>query len=530
MRVSVRKLVIVNSLAFLVIMGVMGLDLSDTQARTTTNLLSLYDKAFEGVHYSSAAQLAFQHLMLDHQANNAGFSDDASQQDIKSVASDLELANELTQGDRERSLIQDINGMLEALPKSTDPRTAAASIDKDLSRLVGKYQADRADSVDTATSSIEQTRRSTGLIMVFAIVLGAALSIIMIRAIVPRLRYALSVAEAIADGKLDNDISAGGPTDLVQLLEALARMQKAIERNIGQIRDQSLARQLAEERRRSTMLALAEGFEKNVLTSVAAVASASDNLTYSATSLCSTADETSRQATAVASGAVEASANAQQVSTAANQLATSISEISKHVQEATNVLREISRDARLTNERMRTLSLAAQKIGDVVNLINDVAAQTNLLALNATIEAARAGEAGKGFSVVASEVKNLASQTARATGDISGQVAEMQESTRAAVSAIESITAIIDRCNQIQTTISAAVVEQDAATSQIMRNVTEAAHGTADVSHNIGEVTKASAITGEAAAAMLQESKMLLALAGTQRAEVRKFLESLRSA
>jgi len=218
------------------------------------------------------------------------------------------------------------------------------------------------------------------------------------------------------------------------------------------------------------------------------------------------------------------------VTDSASDLSASISQISKLVQEATAVFGDISNEARQTNDRMQALSKAAQNIGDVVNLINDIAAQTNLLALNATIEAARAGEAGKGFVVVAAEVKNLASQTATATDDIRSQILEMQQSTHAAVSAIESITKIIDRCNLIQTTISAAVVEQDASTSEITRNVMEAAHGTSDVSLNITAVMKAAEITGAASTDMLDESKKLLQEADVLRSEVIKFLGNVRSA
>jgi methyl-accepting chemotaxis protein len=179
---------------------------------------------------------------------------------------------------------------------------------------------------------------------------------------------------------------------------------------------------------------------------------------------------------------------------------------------------------------MQGLAKSAQKIGDVVNLINEIASQTNLLALNATIEAARAGEAGKGFAVVASEVKSLATQTAKATEEIGAQIADIQSSTTAAVDAIGGISSVIGEINTITTTIASAVEQQGAATQEIARNVQQAAQGTNEVSSNIGGVTEAAASTGAAANQVLSASGELSQQSETLRSKVETFLAGVKAA
>jgi methyl-accepting chemotaxis protein len=173
---------------------------------------------------------------------------------------------------------------------------------------------------------------------------------------------------------------------------------------------------------------------------------------------------------------------------------------------------------------------ASQKIGEVVALINDIADQTNLLALNATIEAARAGEAGKGFAVVAAEVKNLATQTSKATEEIGGQIASVQGATQNAVKAIASIGKTIGEIDQIATTIAAAVEQQGAATQEIARNVEEAAKGTQEISSNIGGVTQAANSTGAVANQVLAGARALSGQSGELRALVQSFLTQVKAA
>jgi len=208
----------------------------------------------------------------------------------------------------------------------------------------------------------------------------------------------------------------------------------------------------------------------------------------------------------------------------------SIAEISRQVSESTQIATKAVEEAARTNTTVQGLADAAQKIGEVVSLIQDIASQTNLLALNATIEAARAGEAGKGFAVVASEVKSLAAQTAKATEEIAGQIAAIQGATKEAVEAIRTIDGTIGRMSEISTAIAAAMEEQGASTKEITRNTQEAARGTQDVSQSIGHVNQAAAETGTAASQVLNSSDALGRQAETLRGDVDEFLAKIRAA
>jgi len=220
----------------------------------------------------------------------------------------------------------------------------------------------------------------------------------------------------------------------------------------------------------------------------------------------------------------------QSVASATEEMTSSVNEISRQVQESAKISGEAVKQARDTDARINALSQAAGRIGDVVKLITAIAEQTNLLALNATIEAARAGEAGRGFAVVASEVKQLASQTAKATDEISTQIAGMQTATQESVAAIKEIGGTIARISEIASTIAAAVEEQGAATQEIARNVGEAAKGTAQVASNITDVNRGAGETGSASSQVLSSAQSLSSESNHLKAEVDKFLSTVRAA
>jgi methyl-accepting chemotaxis protein len=275
---------------------------------------------------------------------------------------------------------------------------------------------------------------------------------------------------------------------------------------------------------------LIRDFEARVAALVARLSSASTQLEATARSMSDTADRTGHQTTTVASASNEASVAAQTAAAAAEQLGATIAEIARQTEESARITAHAVEQAHHTDGVVRALAEGAEKIGNVVGLINTIAGQTNLLALNATIEAARAGEAGKGFAVVASEVKSLATQTAKATDEITQQISQIQAATTEAVTAIQAITETISEVSRIGTAISGAVEEQSAATKEISRSVHQAAGGAAAVTNNIESVDKGAAATGTAAKQVLEAAQDLSQQADGLSTEVHDFSARLAAA
>ncbi len=275
---------------------------------------------------------------------------------------------------------------------------------------------------------------------------------------------------------------------------------------------------------------MAQAFQGRVGQLVAVLDQSSRALEGTARSMSATADSTTGQAATVAAAAEEASTSVQTVAVSADQLTSSIQEISHQVTQSTQITRRAVDEARRTDGIVRALAEGADKIGQVVDLITNIAGQTNLLALNATIEAARAGEAGRGFAVVASEVKSLAQQTARATEEIGAQIAQVQAATSDAVDAIRSITTTIEEVSGIAAAIAAAVEEQGAATAEIARNVQQVALSTQDVTTNITGVSQAAQDAGLAVTQVLGNAGEVTSQAGLVSGEVERFVAQLRAA
>ncbi|MBX9648282.1 MAG: HAMP domain-containing protein [Xanthobacteraceae bacterium] len=398
--------------------------------------------------------------------------------------------------------------------------------------VVDVAQKNSVASKDEVTAEMAQANRiglTMTVIVIGSLIASMVFSFLGIARPMTRLNGALG---EMAGGNLDVVIPGAGRGDEIG---DLAKTVVVIRENAEQkARDEAETKinqdQIAARQRKAEMVKLANDFEGAVGEIVETVSSASTELEASAGTLTSTAERAQELTTMVAAASEEASTNVQSVASATEEMASSINEISRQVQESARMASEAVGQAKATNDRVGELSKAAGRIGDVVELINTIAAQTNLLALNATIEAARAGDAGRGFAVVASEVKALAEQTSKATGEIGQQITGIQAATQDSVNAIKEISGTIEKLSEISSTIAAAVEEQGAATQEISRNVQQAAQGTQQVSSNITDVQRGASETGSASSQVLSAAQSLSGDSNRLKLEVGKFLNSVRAA
>jgi methyl-accepting chemotaxis protein len=412
--------------------------------------------------------------------------------------------------------------------READAASAAydAANEKATKFVDGKLQEASA----AAREQIENSQLASSLLGIAAVIIGVASAFVIGSSIANPIRAMTKAMDELAEGNLATAIPVSRHKDEIgEMALAMATFKDNAIR-AEELRAQQRQAQEERERRAQLIEDLTGNFDKTISAVIDHVASASTELNSTAQSMASTAEQTSQQASSVAAASEQASANVQTVATAAEELSASIVEISRQVSEAATISTAASEEASRTNLMVLALSDAADKISEVVKMINDIASKTNLLALNATIEAARAGDAGKGFAVVASEVKSLSNQTSRATDEIGGQIANVQEEVRRTVVAIGKIANTIDQMRDISTTIASAVEEQGVATQEIARNVQQAAQGTQEVSSNIGGVTEAAADTGSAAEQLLGAAGGLAQNSEILRGEVRNFLANVKAA
>jgi len=361
-----------------------------------------------------------------------------------------------------------------------------------------------------------------GLTILLGFVIGAAFS--------KPLQKLVGVVNALAQNDLRIKVPYTKKNDETgELARAMEVFKQNMQENDNLREEQEMLKKQAEYENRQNMTRMADDFEKAVNGVVNIVARSAIDMKGHASNLTRMSDTANSKSSSVAAASEQAAANVSTVAAATEELSSSISEITRQVAESSTTATAAVKEAKATNTTIAGLAAAAQKIGDVVQLISEIANQTNLLALNATIEAARAGEAGKGFAVVASEVKNLASQTAKATEEITAQISGMQNIAGEAVKAIQGIGQTIERINGISSGIAAAVEEQGAATAEISRNVQEAAVGTQDVSSNIMGVAETVAATGQVATKVLDAAENLSRESDHLKDEVAKFIARVRA-
>jgi methyl-accepting chemotaxis protein len=393
---------------------------------------------------------------------------------------------------------------------------------------LNKAGADKAgkDAADDYTSAFEILAAILGV----AIIVGIAVGIYLVRDVSRGIASIVAPMQALGGGDLTAQIPhQGEKTEIGSMAESLQVFKEALIAK--KAADEAAARDAeAKIERGKRVDGITREFESMIGKIVDTVSSASTQLEASAGTLSGTAERAQELTTMVAAASEEASTNVQSVASATEEMASSVNEISRQVQESARMAGEAVHEARKTNDRVSELSKAAARIGDVVELINNIAGQTNLLALNATIEAARAGEAGRGFAVVASEVKALAEQTAKATGEIGQQINGIQSATQDSVNAIKEISGTIEKLSEISSAIAAAVEEQGAATQEISRNVQQAAQGTQQVSSNITDVQRGAGETGMASSQVLSAAQSLSGDSNRLKLEVGKFLSSVRAA
>ncbi|HHK73942.1 MAG TPA: HAMP domain-containing protein, partial [Rhizobiales bacterium] len=380
--------------------------------------------------------------------------------------------------------------------------------------------------------------RILGLMKWFAIIGGSVLGVLalgMVWFAIIRLGRPLKgmtcLVTDLARGKLDIEIpwqnrrdEVGDISRAVQIFKDNALRSRELEA------EQDALQEKAKQEKHKLMNRLADEFENSICNFVEMVSTAADDLTTTAESMTSISTSTSEQSAAVMAASEEASGNVNYVAAAAEEMASSMSGINSQMIEASSTSQQAVAVVEKTSAQIEVLTRTAEKIGEVIKMISDIADQTNLLALNATIESARAGEAGKGFAVVASEVKALAAQTGQASEEIISQVKEIQMATGHAVSSIAEIGEVIRQVDETSKAIAEAIEQQGHATHEITHNANEAAAGTRDVSQNITGVTQASQEVGQVSGQVMMAASDLSRQSSELKGEVKQFIAQIRAA
>jgi methyl-accepting chemotaxis protein len=415
---------------------------------------------------------------------------------------------------------------------TTEMAESAAAIVQGSSAMKAELLSDQQRLESESDAIVGETEHLIMMLAAGGLLLGGTLALLLGKGISRPMTAMCKAMRELASGNFDVVLPGLGRKDeLGEMASAVEEFKvQAVAKAERDSAAQDAQNRAGSAARRAELIRFADDFETAVGAIVSNVSASAVQLESAAGVLTRTAETTQSLSSQVAGASEEASSNMQSVAAATEELSTSVDEIGRRVRESNRIAEAAVLQAQQTDGRIGKLSRAAQEIGDVVKLITAIAEQTNLLALNATIEAARAGEAGRGFAVVASEVKSLASQTARATDEISSHISGMQGATQESVAAIKEIGGTIAQVSNIASTIASAVEQQSSATQEIARSVQNVAQGTQEVAANIMQVNRGATETGAASEDVLNSARTLSIESTRLREELNRFMANIRAA